>query len=273
MINKIISLRNKLDFNIRQLIRWKRAGLQLSREPKGNAFNHLAHGEKIRAKAVEERLLKSYDLQDVANRGDEDNYRINLYYLEIMEKMFNRLGIMPGKEINVVDIGCSSWFYVRGVYEFLGRWGMESGTRRVNLVGYEIDDYRPYFNFYSRFDYAKAFTERLPTQTRYIAGAFSRQENTFDIACQFFPFIFPKDHLEWGLPADLFSPIDLLEDAWLSLKKNGILLVMNQGLEEHTKQKELLSQLGIREKVSFKVESALLKYEIDHYVLGAVKDG
>jgi hypothetical protein len=271
MINKMISLRNKLDFNIRQLIRWKRSGLRLSRVPKSNVFNHFSYQEKKQAKEIESRLLRTYDLQDIVERGDEDNYRINLYYLELMEKAFDQLDAPLSKEIKLADIGCSSWFYVRGLYGFLSGWRMEGSKRRVDLTGYEIDAFRPYFDLYSRFDYARVFSERL-ANTRYVSGAFSRQDNTFDVICQFFPFIFQKDHLEWGLPGELFFPTDLLRDAWLSLKKNGVLLVVNQGLEEHTKQKELFAQLGIKAGVSFKVDSVLFHYGIEHYVVGAIKN-
>jgi hypothetical protein len=270
MNNQIISLRNKLDFNIRQWVRWKRSGLELSHVPKVNVFNHMPAGEKNRAKEIESRLLRTYDLQDVVLRGDEDNYRVNLYYLDLLENAFEKLKTHLPEEVNVVDIGCSSWFYVRALYAFLSGWKPGAGRRKVKLTGYEIDPFKPIFNFHSRYDYGHAFSERLEN-VRYIPEAFHTQGESYDMVCQFFPFIFSKDHLEWGLPQDLFFPKVLLQDAWLSLKKNGVLLVVNQGSEEHDQQKEWLAGLGIQPGTTFKMESALFDYGIDHYVVGAVK--
>jgi hypothetical protein len=271
MINNLLSFRNKLDFTIRQWIHWRRGGLNLSRIPKGNAYNHLGEKERIQAKEIESRLIRQYDLQDIIDRGDEDNYRINLYYLALLEKTFTDLNVVLPKNIKAADIGCSNWFYVRGLYGFLSGWKNDHSRRNVDLVGYEIDAYRRYYNFFSRFDYAQAYSEKLP-HTHYIPGPFIRQENSFDIICQFFPFIFTKDHLEWGLPRDLFFPESLLRDAWASLKKNGVLLVVNQGEAEHLKQKEMLTKLYIKTGSAFKVESVLFHYDIDHYVLGAIND-
>jgi len=271
MINKIISFRNKLDFKIRQMVRWKRGGLQLSRVSKTNVFTPLAAPEKQRAKGIEARLLRTYDFQDVIDRGDKDNYCINLYYLELLETTFNLFDRKLPQTVDVADIGCSSWFYVRALHSFLSGWRMDAGKRIINLTGYELDAYRPYFNLFSRYDYAHVFSKNL-THTRYVPEGFQLQKESFDIVCQFFPFVFTKDHLEWGLPAEYFFPGDLLQDAWSSLRKDGILLVVNQGIEEHERQKELFAGLKITPGVSFRVDSHLFHYGIDHFVLGATKD-
>jgi hypothetical protein len=271
MINKMLALRNAWDFKFRKWIRWSRKGLKLPNEPKMNAFIHLPSGQKAQAKAIEMRLLKAYDLQDIVNRGDVENYLINLYYLEMIEKVFNNLQVrLPGK-IEAADIGCSSWFYVRGYYSFLNGWQTAHGKRSVSLIGYEVDAYRPYLNLYTRQDYALAYSQNL-SGTAFVSEAFKQQEGKFDLVSQFFPFIFIKDHLEWGLPENTYHPKSLVREAWSSLKSNGILLIVNQGVEEHMAQKELCRQVGIDINTNFKVESVLYKYGIDHYVIGAVKN-
>ena len=266
-----MSFRNQIDFRLRQYWHWSRPGLRLVNEPKFKAFEDLVEPERQRAKEIESRLTHSYDLHDLVNRSDIENYRVNLYYLDLIEKVFNQMAANLPRAVKVADIGCSNWFYVRAYLAFLRSWRSDT-DRQVDLLGYEIDAYRAYFNLYTRFDYARVYSAYHP-DAHYIPAPFKCQPQTFDIISQFFPFIFVKDHLKWGLPGDLFSPSRLLADAWESLKPQGVLLIINQGLEEHRAQKAMLEQLKIFPGVTFRVESPLCHYNFDHYVIGAVKNG
>ncbi|MCE1255194.1 MAG: hypothetical protein LWX83_16805, partial [Anaerolineae bacterium] len=94
----------------------------------------------------------------------------------------------------------------------------------------------------------------------------------FDMITHFFPFIYIKDHLEWGLPGELFSPEKLLLDAWRNLKIGGLYLIVNQGDQEYQKQKEMLTNIGAQIKVSFCMQSPLYRYDNEHYIMAAVKN-
>ncbi len=246
------------------MICWSRGGLQLDREPKERAFSTPA------ARTLEKRLLEVYDLEDIRRRGSAENYRINLYYLDLLEKAFDQLDYPLPQRLHVADIGCSTWFYVRGLMAFLLNYRCQA-AREVQLYGYEVDAFRPYFNFYSRLDYARAYSAELKN-ARFIPEAFKPQALPFDMITQFFPFIFIEDHLEWGLPGQLFSPVELLQRAWANLKQGGLLLIVNQGEQEHIRQKEMLSALGAEADLAFCMQSPLCHYKIDHYVLAVVKN-
>lgn len=261
---RLISIRNHFDFTLRQMIRWSRGGLQLEHEPKEQAFSTPA------AHTLEKHLLEAYDLEDIRRRGSVENYRINLYYLDLLEKVFDQLNYPLPQRLRVADIGCSTWFYVRALRAFLLNYDSQA-ARDVQLYGYEVDAFRPYFNFYSRLDYVRAYSAGLKN-THFIPDAFKTQALPFDMITQFFPFIFIKDHLEWGLPGQLFSPAELLQTAWSGLRQGGLLLIVNQGEQEHVRQKELLSVLGVEVNLAFCMQSPLCHYEIDHYVLAVVKN-
>ena len=85
----------------------------------------------------------------------------NLYTKDILEQCFTKDDV---KIINCLDIGCKNWFYAKGEYSFL-----KSFCDEIYLDGVEIDAYRLYSNFYSRYEVAKFYTKDL-SNTQYIAG-------------------------------------------------------------------------------------------------------
>ncbi len=93
----------------------------------------------------------------------------------------------------------------------------------------------------------------------------------FDVITLFFPFVFEKDTLEWGLPSRLHHPELLLQAAWDSIKPGGVLMIVNQGKEEHDAQLMMCEKLGISPKVKLHVDPLLYKYDYDRYILAAIK--
>ncbi|NPV84867.1 MAG: hypothetical protein HPY45_02505 [Anaerolineae bacterium] len=264
-------LRNELDYPLRQLFRWRRRGLRLTNEPKDDIFAELKAEQRTQAEFAAARLLQEYRLDYLLHHSTRRNYRENLYYLELMEKALERAGVVLPDSICVADIGVSHWFYVQAYCAFLRWWRASPSGRSIQVLGYEVDPYRVYFDFFSRYDYAMAHLQGLEDAS-YIPCPFDRQAERFDLISLFFPFVFKDDHLKWGLPNRLFQPDNLLGDVWDSLKPGGVLLVVNQGEAEHREQRRLFEQRGIRSAAGFQFESLVFEYKIPRYVLVAVKE-
>ncbi len=95
-----------------------------------------------------------------------------------------------------------------------------TGRSHNQAGGFEADAYRVYSDFYSRFDYASTYIGEMK-DVHFIPTAFDVQSERYDLIMQFFPFIFVKDHLEWGLPKAMFNPEKLLKSIIVSLKTGG----------------------------------------------------
>ncbi|MBP7691697.1 MAG: hypothetical protein KA764_07255 [Anaerolineales bacterium] len=264
-------LRNALDFPLRQFFRWRRPGLHWRNEPKHALFAALAEPERVAAEAAADRLLTHYPLDYLHAHSRTDNYRENLFYLELLERALEAAAPALPAEINAGDIGPSHWFYVQALYALWTGW-RAAAPRAVTLTAYESDAYRVYLDLYSRWDHAHAHLRGLPAErVRYEPRAFPPQPAAFDALTLLFPFVFERDHLEWGLPGPLFSPAALLADAWLSLKPGGVLIIVNQGEAEHHAQRQLLEAHAIPAAAAFRHESQLFHYPLPRYGLAAVK--
>jgi SAM-dependent methyltransferase len=263
-------LRNAFDYSLRQLFRWRRSGLHFRNESKDKLFSNLDHNDRENAQRIARRLREDYHLQQFYNQSRAENYRENLFYLEMLERALNTAGRKLPKVIRAADIGCSHWFYVQALYALLTWWNAPEG-RQVDLTGYEIDAYRVYANFYSRYDHAQAHINTL-RNVHYLPLAFTPQPRQFDIITMLFPFVFIKDHTRWGLPKNLFLPEKLLADVWNSLKPGGMLIIVNQGEDEHQAEKERLKALDIKPLTAFRHDSILFHYDIPRFVLTGQKD-
>ncbi len=258
---------NAIDYPLRQFFRWQRPGLQFRNEPKGDLFDHLPEPDCLAA-----RLLAEYHLQPFHENSTANNYRENLYYLELLEQAFNLTPRKFSQQVIAADIGPSHWFYVQALHAWLTWWNCPEG-RQVTLTGYEADAYRVYANFYSRHDHALAHMSNLPN-VHYLPRRFERQPAAFDIITMLFPFVFKRDHLTWGLPLNIFSPLRLLSDAWDSLRPGGVLIVVNQGEDEHRAQRQLMAEAGIPISTASQQGhvSPLFQYDLPRFFVTAVHD-
>jgi SAM-dependent methyltransferase len=265
----LLGLYNTIDFPLRQIVRLRRPGLHIRNEPKGNLFATLAPGERDRAEAIAGRLARQYHLERLAGDSTAGNYRENLFYLEMLERACAAPGARFPDAVRAADIGPSHWFYVQALYALLRWWDSPAG-REVCLEGYEVDAYRVYSDFRSRFDHAQAHLRGLEG-ARYLPEPFCRQAGAYDFITMLFPFVFVQDHLNWGLPKGLWRPGSLLAEAWASLKPGGLLVVANQGEDEHRAQREMLERSGIPVSAAFRHDSLLFQYEIPRWVLVSLR--
>jgi hypothetical protein len=233
-------------------------------EDKTGLFSHLVPDLAEEAGSSAKHFLNTYRLESLYKNSTKESYLYNLYYLELLERVFEQVSFDFPESISAVDIGASSWFYVQALYGFLKYWQSPQG-RQVTLTGYEIDPYRIYSNFYSRYDHALTNIQGL-SGVDYIPKEFTLFLDHYDLIFMFFPFIFIKDHLDWGLPSNRYHPKELLKLAIESTRPTGILILVNQSIEENKGQVDLLKMCGKNPELIFKNESLFYSFPISHYI-------
>lgn len=186
----------------------------------------------------------------------ERNQKENLYTQDILDQYFEKIS---KPNIRILDIGSKNWFYVKGEYQFF-----QAFVDGFQLDGIEIDAYRLYSNFFSRYEVAKFYTKGLEN-TNYIAGNLLDLENKYDYIVWFLPFVTKDPLVAWGLPLKHFCPQKLLEHAYNLLENNGQMLIVNQGEKEANIQKQLLEELNIPFEYRGAVQSPFFQYQNKRY--------
>jgi len=186
----------------------------------------------------------------------ERNLAENLYTKDILEKCFKKT---EKKHISVLDIGSKNWFYAKGEYEFF-----KSFCKDVLLEGVELDAYRLYSNFYSRFEVAKYHIKDL-LNVNYIAGNLLDINKKYDYIVWFLPFVIIEPLRAWGLPKKYFCPEQLLNHAYSLLNDGGQMLIVNQGEKEANIQKELFDKLGLGFEYLGEIKSEFFEYRNRRY--------
>lgn len=175
---------------------------------------------------------------------------VNDYTFDILSQT---LKLECQKDLSVLDIGSKNWEYVRGEYRFFKQY-----CENLTIDGVEIDAYRLYSNFYSRYEYAKFYIRGLDG-ANYYADDLLNIKGEYDYIVWFLPFVAKYPLKRWGLPEKLFMPEKLLEHAHSLLKKE--MLIINQGKEEAEIQKKLLEQLKIPYKELGELNSSVFAYK------------
>ena len=157
--------------------------------------------------------------------------------------------------IKSLDIGSKNWFYAEGEYRFLNNFSND-----FILDGVELDAYRLYINFYSRFETAKFHIKELKN-TNYIAGNLLDINKKYDYIFWFLPFVFIEPLVKWKLPKRYFCPEKLLKHAYSLLEEAGQMLIINQGELEADEQKKLLEKLSIPYQYLGEIQSSYFEYK------------
>jgi hypothetical protein len=258
-----------MDYPLRQLFRWRRGPIRVERNYDFDNYAFLEEPERTRARQYEQRYLNDYQLEKLKRDGAADNYYENIFYIHMLEEAFALLQKDLPDRIICADIGTSHWFYVQALWSFY-TWFQCKKPRDLTLEGYEVDAFRIYSDFHSRFDHALSHISETPG-IQFIPKGFNPIPSHFDVITLFFPFVFEKDTLEWGLPSRLHAPDQLLQDAWSSIKPGGVLMIVNQGKEEHDAQLMMCEKLGILPTAKLHIDPLLYKYDYDRYILAMIK--
>ncbi|OGH99896.1 MAG: hypothetical protein A2039_04465 [Candidatus Melainabacteria bacterium GWA2_34_9] len=281
------NLYNEIDFFFRKNIRLKRKYTGKN-ELKENLFEHFSGEKKQLAKEKEIFYLKKYQLQEFKTNSTCRNYLENLAVIELLE---NFLAPTPEKNVvKILDIGSKNWFYASGEWsffkykleEFLGysrvtalRVGeaapSASARNPLFLDGIEIDAFRVYSDFHTRYDYAQYYIKNL-ANTRYITKDFLQHNEKYDYIIWFFPFVTEFPLQEWGLPLSKFKPSEMLKHAYDSLNSGGKMLIVNQDEKEYAIQENLLKNLNLHYEKKGDFKNSFLEYEHKRCVTIVFKD-
>lgn len=166
----------------------------------------------------------------------ERNIAQNKYTKEVLDRYFLK---SQKSNLQVLDIGCKNWFYAKGEYDFFSDFSSD-----FTLDGVELDAYRLYSNFYSRYEVAKYYIKDLKN-TNYIIGNLLDINKKYDYIIWFLPFVTIKPLEIWGLPKRYFCPEKLLNHAFSLLNDGGQMLIINQGENEKQIQKQMLEKTQV----------------------------
>ena len=244
-------LRNKFDFFLRNKITFSRRNYSEKAEDLSGIFT----GKE--QENLYEVLKQKYDyslLEDSTRR----NFSANVYFLSVFDKYLSK---RKGEKLSVLDIGSKNWAYVKSEYVFF-----KSFAKDFNLTGIELDAYRMYSNFYTRYEIAKFYTKDLEN-TNYIAGDLLEHKGKYDCIIWILPFITEYPLVKWGLPLRYFKPEEMLLHAYKLLNKGGEMLIINQGEDEYQIQQELNRKLGLSSENYGKIDDVFGVFRNDRYCL------
>lgn len=258
-------IKNKIDYFLREKIKFKRGFFPLKNESKENLFENFNQEKKEIALKKEEYFFNAYNLKELKSNSTKRNYLENLYILELLESAISV--DTTNQPISILDIGSKNWFYATGQHQFFKHNSFE---KEIMLTGIEIDAYRVYSSFFSRYDSAQNNIKNLK-KTLYIAGDLLTHFNKYDYITWFFPFLTKEPLLNWGLPLELYKPEQMLLHAYNLLNKDGTMIIMNQGEEEYQIQKTLLRNNNITYIELNEFKSSFLDYKEKRLYLKIIK--
>ncbi len=284
------NLKNNIDFFLRQRLAFSRKNYSEQNESKNGLFEgETAEREKF--------LLEKYNLEHLKSNSTRQNYRENIYLLDILDKYFisNLSAPQPLSSSTVLDIGCKNWSYAKAEYAFFKKYLTEyylhsidypslaegsksliSGEgintsftsnwdKNLQLDGIELDANRLYSNFFSRKEVAKFYTKGI--NANYIEGNFLNHNGEYDFIIWILPFVVENPLIKWGLPLRYFKPEQMLKKAYDSLTEGGSMLILNQGEAEHDAQIKLCEKLKIKYTTFGEVKSGFMHYNIERYLM------
>lgn len=261
---------NAVKFRIRRLSKKQRGKRSEHRESKKDLFSHLDKSEQKKTLDYALELKEQFRLDSFWDKTSKDNLRFNLFYIEMFDKALTLSAPRLPEIIATADIGSSNWPYIQGLHSVI-KWWRSSAGRQLQLTGFEQDPYRINPDYYSCLDHAQGHMDGLK-DVRYIPKKFSAQTNQYHLVTIILPFVFLEDHLKWGLPSHSFKPNHLLKYAWKSLKPGGVLIIINQGREEHLAQRKIMLLEEIEPLVGFPHDSTFYAFDQIKHVLVSIKD-
>lgn len=244
----VLRLINPLCYPLRNALKFKRRGYRESPETPPALPEALAG--KMHSHRAQE-LEQCYGLETFADRLSPQTLLYTLFYLELLEQVDRtaKLRAVLPKALRVLDIGAKNFDTALALDRFL----REGSTRSLALTGVEIDAWRIYRNWHSRYDAAQYYLSLLDGRDahRYLAEDFLRHEGEYNLIFWLRPFLDDYPLLHWGLPRRMLSPEAMFRHMLDCLAPGGWCVIMNPTREESDVQRELITQWHQGESMTF----------------------
>ncbi len=146
----------------------------------------------------------------------------NYEYLDILDRAWSASGLPRPEGGELCDVGCASFWYAATLHAFF---------RPRRLLGVDIEGFRLFKDGRTRADYAAGYVSRLP-DARFLVADYSSFAHRADIVTAWFPFVTPAAILAWRLPLSLLQPERLFRQIHHNLRPEGLLVMVNHGIEE-----------------------------------------
>jgi len=253
----MISLLNSFFYRMRSILKFRRGGFILPFEEKEGMYD----GDT----ASKEWLYREkYQLKNEFESFGKRDYSLLLYHLELLEFAIQSRVDIP-KSVKSIDVGSKNFHYVASLRSFY-----RNNASLCTLKGIEVDAFRVYDDFHSRFDYAKTYIKDFP-ECEFLALDFLKYNEKANIITMFLPFVYKEPLLAWGLPVSMYVPEKMMMHAYSLLEEGGIWIITNQGMDEYEKQQEIFRNLNISYVGLGKFNSDFFNYPTPHYVSVVVK--
>lgn len=147
----------------------------------------------------------------------------NYHLLDLLDRVRQRYDWPRTNGKTVVDVGAKNFYYVATLMCFF---------KPQKLTGIELDAYKLYQDFHTRWSYAQFYIRDFP-EAEYVAGDFLNCHERMDAITLFLPFVLEYPLVKWTLPGRFFVPQKIFNHAFSVLNPGGHLLMTNQGDEEY----------------------------------------
>lgn len=247
-----MSLRNSVDFWLRQRFRWSPRAVE-----RPESWDDLLDPR-------EPDWIDRYRLGETRSRMTWERWRRNLSFLELLDASREApefaSWLDAQSSIRALDIGSKNFDYVDALAAFWSR----GGSRPLSLTGIEVDPNRRYLDLRTRGAWAQSYCAQVP-------GAEYRGENlvdhrgTYDVITWFFPFVVLRPLRAWGLPDRLFEPQRLWNHARSLVRPGGWIIVVNWNPNEVEAQRQIAGSSAWSQAVPGSFHSAAKNQWISVY--------
>lgn len=195
-------------------------------------------------------LVQRYDVSGWQDVCDEDDWRESLYVLDLLDRVLPP-GRPPGRGL---DVGSKNGTYLPGL----------ATAVPIGWDAIELDAHRRYAWGATRRAHGERMAAAFP-DCRFLAGDVRELTGPYSVITWFLPFLTPTPHAAWGLPEHLFAPDDVFRHVLSLLAPGGLLLVVNQGVDEAVVQEDLFVREDLAPDVLGRLSSPLSPFERTRY--------
>ena len=167
---------------------------------------------------------------------NEATSRNNYEYLDILDRAWAHSGLARPRGGILCDVGCASFWYAATLHTFF---------HPQELVGVEVEGHRLFRDGRTRIDYASGYVADLGN-ARFLVADYVTCQLPADVITAWFPFLTPAAILAWRLPLSLLAPARLFGRIYGNLRPGGLLVMVNQGVEEELMAHQLCNAANLR---------------------------